>query len=77
MGIYSCFLGPILGITLADYWVVHKQEIDTKELYNEQKGGRYWFNNGVSIAAYIAFLLGGIVSLFYVDISWMVGLHSL
>jgi nucleobase:cation symporter-1, NCS1 family len=74
MGIYSCFLGPILGITLADYWIIHKQEIDIKELYNEQKGGRYWFNSGVSIAAYIAFLLGGIVSLFFVNISWMVGL---
>jgi len=27
MGVYACLLGPILGITLADYWVVNRQKL--------------------------------------------------
>jgi NCS1 family nucleobase:cation symporter-1 len=73
MNVYSCFLGPILGITLADYWIVNRRQTDVKALYDMQKGGKYWYKNGFSIAAIITLVIGGVVSLLAIDFSWMVG----
>ncbi len=74
MGVYSCFLGPIIGITLADYWIVGRRETDLDALYNVKEGSPYWYTKGYSFAAIIALIIGAAVSLFKVEISWMIGL---
>ena len=74
MNVYSCFLGPIIGITLADYWVVSKQEVDVDALYDRREGSKYWYKNGFSIAAIISLIVGAVISLAWVEISWMIGL---
>ena len=74
MGFYSCFLGPIIGITLADFWIVGRRKTDVDSLYNVKKGSAYWYTKGFSFAAIIALLVGAGISLFRVEISWIIGL---
>jgi NCS1 family nucleobase:cation symporter-1 len=70
---YAAFLGPILGIMLSDYWVVRRQRLSVDELYDND-GGAYWFWRGFSPAAYAALIVATVVSLFFINISWFVGM---
>lgn len=36
--------------------------------------GKYWYKNGFSIAAIITVAIAGIISLIFIDFSWVVGL---
>ncbi|MBN2324486.1 MAG: cytosine permease [Spirochaetes bacterium] len=74
MGVYSCFLGPIIGITLADFWVVGRRKTDVDALYNVKEGSPYWYTRGFSFAAIIALVVGAGISLLKVEISWIIGL---
>ena len=63
---YSAFLGPLLGILIADYYFVHKQHYNIEELY--EKNVKYnWLGLGSLFA-------GGIVGVFFLSISWMVSM---
>jgi NCS1 family nucleobase:cation symporter-1 len=55
MGGYACFLGPIAGIILADYWLVKRQNIDVPALYDPH--GRYRYRGGVNWRAVVAMLI--------------------
>jgi NCS1 family nucleobase:cation symporter-1 len=74
MGFYSCFLGPVIGITLADFWIVGRRKTDVDALYDVKEGSPYWYNKGFSFAAIIALVVGAGISLIKVEISWMIGL---
>jgi len=50
---YSALLGPVIGIILVDYFLVHKTELDINDLY--RRNGRY---AGVNVRAIVALLLG-------------------
>lgn len=76
-------LGPVTGVMITDYFIVHKQNIDLNELYMDTKekkvGNKYW---GVNKAAYIATILGLLISFsgqvipsisVISDVSWLVG----
>jgi NCS1 family nucleobase:cation symporter-1 len=70
---YAAFLGPILGIMLSDYWVVRKGHLSVDELY-DQDGSAYWFWRGFSPAAYATLIVATAISLFFINISWFVGM---
>ena len=81
LGTYSAFLGPLDGIALADYWLVRKCLIDTKELY--RPGGHYDYEGGINTKAVVALALGIVVALIgkfvpslkiLFDNAWAVGL---
>jgi NCS1 family nucleobase:cation symporter-1 len=55
LGGYGALLGPVLGIMIADYWLVRRTEIDVTDLYREQ--GRYRYRGGWNPAALIAFVV--------------------
>jgi len=46
---YSALLGPVIGIILVDYFLIHRTELDLNDLYRRQ--GRYAGFNGRAIAA--------------------------
>jgi nucleobase:cation symporter-1, NCS1 family len=73
--VYSSFLGPILGIMLCDYWIVRKQKIHMKAIY-EQSTGVYNYWKGYSPVAYIAMFIGAAVSFWLLEIAWLVGLPT-
>jgi len=58
---YSGFLGPIAGVLVADYFVVHRKMIQVDDLY--RRGGRYEYTRGFNLRAIIALLAGITIAL--------------
>ncbi|KAM5535975.1 hypothetical protein V8D89_010415 [Ganoderma adspersum] len=54
-GLYTVFLGPIAGIMVADYWIVHKGKVDVPSMYRPH--GRYRYSYGFNWRAVVAILL--------------------
>ncbi len=63
---YSAFLGPLLGILIADFYFVHKQKLNVEDLYNNSV--KYnWLGLG-------SLVVGGIFGVSFLSISWMVSM---
>jgi NCS1 family nucleobase:cation symporter-1 len=58
---YSSFLGPIAGILICDYFLIRKQKLITKDLYDIN--GEYRFSGGYNYTAIIALAAGVFVAL--------------
>ena len=52
---YGALLGPVLGIMIADYWLVRRTNINVQELY--KLDGEYSYRDGWNPAAWIAFVV--------------------
>jgi nucleobase:cation symporter-1, NCS1 family len=59
-GNYGILLGPIAGLMIANYWLVHKQKINMGDLYTKGSGA-YWYKKGWSISAYVSLVLTWVV----------------
>src|SRR5699024_2775420 len=66
--IYSAFLGPIVAILLVDYYVMRKQRIELKDLY-EEKGPFA----GYKPAAMIGLFVGAGLAFISVDLACIIG----
>lgn len=55
---YSVFLSSIAGVMCADYYLVRKGYLQTKNLYSAHRKGPYFFHGGVSWRGYAAYLAG-------------------
>jgi NCS1 family nucleobase:cation symporter-1 len=76
---YSALLGPIGGILICDYFLIHKTELKLADLYKKQ--GAYTFHGGSNPAAMVALIvailpnipgfLGTIIQRFSVSPFWM------
>ncbi|MED4455032.1 allantoin permease [Metabacillus fastidiosus] len=80
LGIIGGLLGPVIGVMLADYFIIRKKELNLFELYSED--GQYFYKNGFNPSAYIATIVAGGIALIgqfvpffkpLYDISWFVG----
>ncbi len=70
----GAFLAPLYGILVADYYLVHKQNIDVDDLFSSDPDGKYHFNDGWNIKAIAAF---GIAAVFSVATVWVPALAEL
>jgi NCS1 family nucleobase:cation symporter-1 len=52
---YSALLGPIVGILLADYFLLRRTELDVDDLFRHE--GRYGYKNGFNPVALVAFVV--------------------
>lgn len=66
-------LGPVAGIMIGDYIFVRKRKIALSDLYIS-KGGGYHYWNGVNWAAVLAYVISVVVSLFFPNWMYTVGL---
>ncbi len=74
---YSALFGPVLGVMLADYYVVRKRRLDVESLYSTEAGSRYWFQGGFKVAALVAVAVPAVASmLWFLPVSWLVGLPA-
>lgn len=73
INVYSAFLGPALGILIADYWFVQGRFNDVSALYDKSKSSRFWYFSGISPSAVLALLLGAGASFLMISLSWMLG----
>ncbi|XP_008241348.1 PREDICTED: purine-uracil permease NCS1 [Prunus mume] len=55
---YSALLGPIGGIILADYYLIHNKNLSMKDLYSVSPFGDYYYSGGYNLAAMAALLVG-------------------
>ena len=72
---YSAFFGPILGVMLADYFVIRRRSLDVDAIYESGPGAACWYRNGFNVAGVVAVFLPGFVAMiWYLPVAWMVGL---
>ena len=69
--IYSCFLGPALGVMIADYFIIRKKKLNLKVLYDDN--GIYTYKGGFSIAGMVSLVAGAVMSFMFLSYSWLVG----
>lgn len=62
-------LGPMIGIIITDFYVLHHQQYDVVEL--TKANGKYWYQNGFNIAAFIIWIMGIIIYNFLSKISFI------
>ncbi|KAJ0027230.1 hypothetical protein Pint_35786 [Pistacia integerrima] len=55
---YSALLGPIGGIILADYYLIHRAKLSVKDLYSLSPNGAYYYSGGYNLAAIAALIIG-------------------
>lgn len=72
---YSCFLGPGLGVLIADYYFIRKQKLNLDLLY-AQEDNIYEYSNGYSPAGMISLIVAAILSFIFINYSWFVGFPS-
>lgn len=76
----SGLLGPVLGVLIADYYLVRKKQLELAELFREK--GAYHYTSGFNHAAMIALIIGVSTALigywipavqFLYSLSWFTG----
>lgn len=70
--LWMCWIAPLAGIMICDYWLIRKTKLDVTELYNPE--GIYKYANGFNPVALIAWAIGTGISLYNKNISFIVGL---
>lgn len=48
MSSFSVFMSPVVGIIIADFWVVRKKHLKLSHLYVDTPEGNYWYWGGVN-----------------------------
>lgn len=48
MSSFSVFMSPIVGIIVADFWVVRRKHLKLTHLYTTDRNGKYWYWHGVN-----------------------------
>ncbi|KZO89551.1 hypothetical protein CALVIDRAFT_603570 [Calocera viscosa TUFC12733] len=51
---YSCLMGPISGVMITNFYLVHKKKLDIRELYNGSPQGLYYYYHGWNWRAWLA-----------------------
>lgn len=67
----SQMLGPIIGIMLADYFIIRKCKLNVKDLYTA--GGQYEYSNGFNMSAIIALFAAFFIGLLFGDYAFFAG----
>jgi NCS1 family nucleobase:cation symporter-1 len=62
LGGLGAFLGPIFAIIVVDYYMIKQGKIDVRALYQEGDRHPYWYQKGYHHKAFIAFLIGIVVT---------------
>ena len=69
---FSTLLGPIIGIMLADYFLVRKCTLNVDDLYNV--GGQYQYTRGFNMSSVVTMVVSFGLSLLAGDYSFFAGL---
>ncbi|KIW87755.1 uncharacterized protein Z519_11729 [Cladophialophora bantiana CBS 173.52] len=55
---YGVFLGPMIGLMISSYYIVHRQKIKVDDLYRGDKTSIYWYTCGINWRAPVAWACG-------------------
>jgi nucleobase:cation symporter-1, NCS1 family len=51
---YGVFLGPMIGMMISSYYIIHRQKINVDALYHGDKTSIYWYTVGINWRAPVA-----------------------
>lgn len=71
---YSAFLGPVLGVMLADHWIKRRRQLDVAGLYGDAPDAAGEAAPDYRWPGLAALAVGGVVGIVFVKISWIVAL---
>lgn len=71
---YSAFLGPVLGVMLADHWIKRRRQLNIPSLYRDTSGKAHDAVPEYRWPGLAALAVGGVVGIIFVEISWIVAL---
>ncbi|KAK2858514.1 hypothetical protein FQN49_004657 [Arthroderma sp. PD_2] len=60
---YAVFLGPMTGLMISAWFVVHRRKLKVEDLYIGNRSSIYWFSGGFNWRAFIAWVCGTVPSL--------------
>lgn len=73
----GAFIGPLFGVLLADYYLVHEQKVVIDDLFTMDETGNYWYSKGYNPAAVIATAIGAVLAMLPVLLGGYVhGMHT-
>ena len=79
---FGCFLGPLFGVMISDFYYVQKEKINNKDIYSLENSGIYYYSGGWHIKAIYSATLGFVFSastiwnenlMFLQSFSWIIG----
>jgi NCS1 family nucleobase:cation symporter-1 len=71
---YSAFFGPVLGVMLADYFVIRKRQLHVERLYVADASSEYWYLGGFNVAGLLAVFVPGLITMIWcLPVSWLIG----
>ena len=65
-------ISGIVGILISDYYFIRKRRVNVRALY--EMDGQYHYGHGINYAGFIAWMLGAIAALLFMDYSFLIGL---
>lgn len=63
LGVLGALIGPLHGILIAGYYLIHQQKVSVPELYSSRRNGRYWYRNGFNPNAVCAICCSGTLAI--------------
>ncbi len=74
---YSALFGPILGVMLCDYFVIRRRELNVAALYKTEVSSPHWYTGGFNTAGVVSIFVPGMITMiWFLPMSWMIGLPS-
>lgn len=58
---YVCFISPILGSMIVDYWLIRRGNFHIPSLYRPDSSSPYYYYKGFNFRAYVAWVCGVVV----------------
>jgi NCS1 family nucleobase:cation symporter-1 len=58
----GAFIGPLFGVLIAHYYLVHKQKVVVDDMFTLDESGTYYYTKGYNPAAVIATVVGAVVA---------------
>ncbi|WP_449462128.1 cytosine permease [Tardisphaera miroshnichenkoae] len=59
LNVLGSALGSVAGVMMVDYWIIRKRNLSLADLF--QRGGAYWYKNGINAAALVATVAGAVI----------------
>ena len=60
--ILGAFIGPLFGVLIGHYYLIHKQKVIVDDLFTLAEDGSYWYKKGYNLAAVIATAVAAVVA---------------
>ena len=74
--ILGAFIGPLFGVLIGHYYLIHKQKVIVDDLFTLAEDGTYWYTKGYNPAAVIATAVAAVVAVIPVLAVGVPGMHT-